>query len=102
MTTEEYKRFSQEFEDKQELQRCLRIDQLNRETKLLPIKTEILSYIDDFIRILDLSNEWFLRSRFEKDQEKKKLAQVVWEFYDKRADLIVSESKGALPWILTK
>lgn len=97
MTTEEYKKFNQEFDHKQEIQRCLKMAQLEKEAKLLPLKREILSYIDDSIRILGLSNEWFLRSRFEKDPEKKKLAQVIWEFYDKRSKLIVSELEGVLP-----
>lgn len=87
----------EQIQEQKEIESRTKIAQLDKEAKLLPLKIELLSYIDDFIRILDLSNEWFLRSRFEKDPEKKKLAQIIWKFYDKRANLIVSELEGVLP-----
>lgn len=71
---------------------------LDKEAKLLPLKRELLAHIESFIQWIDLSNEWFLKSRdLRLTDEERKLNLVIYEFYKKRSDLILKELSDFLP-----
>lgn len=80
-----------------------KLAQLDKEAKLLPLKRELLAHIESFIQWIDLSNEWFLKSRDLKiTDEERKLNLVIYEFYKKRSDLILKELSDFLPKELRK
>lgn len=91
-------KFNSEFNDKLDAKYLPKLKQIEEEFKLLPLKQELLSHIESFISWLDLSNEWFLKSRDLKvSDEERKLNSVIYEFYKIRADLILQELSDFLP-----
>lgn len=86
------------IEEQKDAEAKLKIERLNKEAKLIPLKQEIISHIDSFISWLDLSNEWFLKSRDLKlSDEERKLNLVIYGFYEARAGLILEELFDFLP-----
>lgn len=90
--------FNAEFNAKLDAKYLPKIELLEREAELIPIKQDTLAYIESFISWLDLSNEWFLKSRDLKvSEEERKLNLVIYEFYKTRADLILEKLSDFLP-----
>lgn len=91
-------KFNAEFNAKLDAKFLPKIELLEREAKLIPIKQDTLAHIESFISWFDLSNEWFLKSRNLKvSDEERKLNLVIYEFYKARSDLILEKLSDFLP-----
>ncbi len=101
MSSEDYKEFEKRWEkiqEEKEIESRTKIARLDKEAKLLLLKKETLAYIESFISWIDLSNEWFLKSRdLSLSEEERKLNSVIYEFYKARSDLILEELSDFLP-----
>ncbi|MBI2595691.1 hypothetical protein HYW46_03065 [Candidatus Daviesbacteria bacterium] len=90
----DYQAFLTQFEQEEENRRVAQLQKLNESLKLLPVRNELHEQVESFIKFLGLDNEWFCLSRFEKDQERQKLAAHISNFYSLRGDLIADELEG--------
>lgn len=95
---EEFEERFAKLQEKKAIEAKIKIEKLNNQAKLLPLKNELLKHIHNLIRWLDLSNEWFIKSRdLSVSKEEQKLNEVIYEFYKKRSDLILEELVDFLP-----
>lgn len=86
------------IQEQKEAEAKTKIEQLNQEAKLLPLKGELLAHIEAIAAWWDLSVEWFLRSRdLTVSDEERKLNLLIYEFYKVRGDLILEELSDFLP-----
>lgn len=98
---DQYSIFEEEWvkiQAQKEIEARVKMAQLDKEAKLIPLKQELIAHIQSIIAWLDLSNEWFLKSRDSKiNNEEQKLNKLIYEFYKSRADLILEQLTDFLP-----
>lgn len=88
----DWNKFNLEFNAKLDAKYLPKLERLKEEFKLLPLKQELLAYISSFISWIDLSNEWFLKSRdLKASHEEQKLNSIIYKFYRARASLILEK-----------
>lgn len=79
------------FEERQTAYYREKLILLEKQAPLIPIKSEIYQHALEFIEILDFDIRFFLLSRFLPSSINKSLSYVLFEFFSKRANLILTD-----------